>query len=89
MPAAPNRLDARFAHLRSTGKRAFVAYVCAGDPTLEATVVDIVLALEAAGVGLGGTGPAILRSAGRRRGEPARRRPCDPAAAPPRPRCWR
>ena len=49
MPAAPNRLDARFAHLRSTGKRAFVAYICAGDPTLEATV-DIVLALEAAGV---------------------------------------
>ena len=49
MPATTNRLDARFAHLRATGKRAFVAYVCAGDPTLDATV-DIVLALEAAGV---------------------------------------
>ena len=48
MPAALNRLDARFAHLRATGKRAFVAYVCAGDPSLEATV-EIVQALDAAG----------------------------------------
>jgi tryptophan synthase alpha chain len=49
MSAAPaNRLDARFADLRSSGKRAFVAYICAGDPSLDATV-DIVLALERAG----------------------------------------
>lgn len=44
-----NRIDARFAELRAAGKRAFVAYVCAGDPTLEATV-DVVCALERAGV---------------------------------------
>jgi tryptophan synthase alpha chain len=43
-----NRLDARFAELRQSGKRAFVAYICAGDPTLAKTV-DIVLALERAG----------------------------------------
>jgi tryptophan synthase alpha chain len=49
MPDAPaNRLDTRFAELRQSGKRAFVAYICAGDPTLAATV-DIVLALERAG----------------------------------------
>ncbi len=44
-----NRLDARFADLRRAGKKAFVAYICAGDPTLQATV-GIVQALEAAGV---------------------------------------
>lgn len=49
MPAPANRIDARFAELRSAGKKAFVAYVCAGDPTLDATI-DIVLALERAGV---------------------------------------
>lgn len=49
MSAPTNRLDRHFAELRSTGKRAFVAYICAGDPTLERTV-DIVLALERAGV---------------------------------------
>jgi len=43
-----NRLDARFSKLKAEGKRAFVAYICAGDPTLDKTV-DIVLALEAAG----------------------------------------
>ena len=48
MPAPTNRLDARFAQLRSQKKKAFVAYVCAGDPTLDATI-DIVLALERAG----------------------------------------
>lgn len=46
-PAA-NRIDARFQQLRADGKRAFVAYISAGDPTLERTV-DIVLALEKAG----------------------------------------
>jgi tryptophan synthase alpha chain len=48
MSVTPNRLDARFAALKAEGKRAFVAYICAGDPTLERTV-DLVLALEAAG----------------------------------------
>lgn len=49
MSAPTNRIDAHFAHLRASGKRAFVAYVCAGDPTLDATI-DIVLGLERAGV---------------------------------------
>jgi tryptophan synthase alpha chain len=48
MSAPANRIDTRFSQLRASGKRAFVAYVCAGDPTLEATI-DIVLALERAG----------------------------------------
>lgn len=48
MPAVSNRIDARFEQLRATGKRAFVAYICAGDPTLEATV-EIVKALDQAG----------------------------------------
>ena len=48
MSAPTNRIDSRFAELRAAGKRAFVAYICAGDPTLEATV-DIVLGLERAG----------------------------------------
>ena len=45
----PNRLDTCFANLRAHQQRAFVAYIAAGDPTLEATV-RIVLALEASGV---------------------------------------
>ena len=49
MSATANRLDSCFARLRSADQRAFVAYICAGDPTLEATV-DVVLALERAGV---------------------------------------
>ncbi len=49
MPASTNRIDVHFAKLRASGKRAFVAYVCAGDPTLNATI-DIVLGLERAGV---------------------------------------
>ncbi|MBX7207924.1 MAG: tryptophan synthase subunit alpha [Verrucomicrobiaceae bacterium] len=44
-----NHIDARFSALKKAGKRAFVAYICAGDPTLEKTI-DIVLALEKAGV---------------------------------------
>jgi tryptophan synthase alpha chain len=44
-----NRLDTCFTALRATGKRAFVAYISAGDPHLDATV-DIVLALAGAGV---------------------------------------
>lgn len=49
MSALVNRLDSCFARLRAADQRAFVAYICAGDPTLEATV-DVVLALERAGV---------------------------------------
>lgn len=49
MPAPANRIDSCFAHLQARGQRAFVAYICAGDPTLDATG-EIVLALERAGV---------------------------------------
>lgn len=48
MSAPTNRIDAHFAELRAAGKRAFVAYICAGDPTMDATV-EIVLGLERAG----------------------------------------
>jgi tryptophan synthase alpha chain len=44
-----NRLDQCFADLRSKGQRAFVAYICAGDPSLPKTA-EIVLALEKSGV---------------------------------------
>jgi tryptophan synthase alpha chain len=48
MPAA-NRIDVRFDTLRQEGRRAFVAYICAGDPGLAQTV-KIVHELEKAGV---------------------------------------
>ena len=44
-----NRLDHTFARLRQEKKAAFVAYLAAGDPSLDATL-GLVLALEAAGV---------------------------------------
>jgi len=44
-----NRLDQTFARLRQEKKAAFVAYLAAGDPTLEATL-GLVLALAEAGV---------------------------------------
>ena len=44
-----NRLDNAFASLRSTGKKAFVAYVCAGDPSLEHTL-EVVRTLADCGV---------------------------------------
>jgi len=44
-----NRLDQTFARLRQEKKAAFVAYLAAGDPTLDATL-DLVLALESVGV---------------------------------------
>ena len=47
-PQTANRIDTRFQQLHADGKRAFVAYVCAGDPTLDRTI-DVVLALEKAG----------------------------------------
>ncbi|MEM6280122.1 MAG: tryptophan synthase subunit alpha [Verrucomicrobiota bacterium] len=44
----PNRIDQRFASLRSEGKAAFVAYICAGDPTMEKSL-EVMFALERAG----------------------------------------
>ncbi|WIV50370.1 tryptophan synthase subunit alpha [Marivivens sp. LCG002] len=43
------RIDAKFAELKAAGKKAFVAYVMAGDPDLE-TSIEIVKGLPAAGV---------------------------------------
>ncbi len=45
------RLDKKFAALKEQGKKGFIAYIGAGDPTLDDTV-DMVLKLEAAGVDL-------------------------------------
>jgi tryptophan synthase alpha chain len=44
----PNRIDQCFAALRACNEKAFIAYICAGDPSLARTV-DLVLALEKAG----------------------------------------
>ncbi|MEL6682212.1 MAG: tryptophan synthase subunit alpha [Pseudomonadota bacterium] len=44
-----SRIDAKFAELRATGRKAFVAYVMAGDPDYE-TGLEIVKGLPAAGV---------------------------------------
>jgi tryptophan synthase alpha chain len=33
----PNRIDQKFAELRTAGRKALVAYICAGDPTLAQT----------------------------------------------------
>lgn len=44
-----SRIDAKFAELSAAGKKAFVAYVMAGDPD-EAKSLEIVKALPAAGV---------------------------------------
>lgn len=43
------RIDSTFLELQRTGKKGFVAYITAGDPSLEATM-DIVLRLEEVGV---------------------------------------
>ena len=43
-----NRIDQRFKEFRAAGKKGFVAYIAAGDPTLEKTR-DIVLELEKCG----------------------------------------
>lgn len=43
-----NRIDSCFATLRARGEAAFIAYICAGDPTFPRTV-EIARALEAAG----------------------------------------
>src|SRR5437879_5940688 len=47
MPA--NRIDTTFATLRAEGRAGFIAYLCAGDPSLGATR-ELVPALERAGV---------------------------------------
>lgn len=49
MKPAANRIKARFAALKKAGKKAFVAYISAGDPHLDATV-EIAVALDGAGV---------------------------------------
>src|SRR6266446_2267115 len=43
-----NRIDQCFAALRARTETAFIAYICAGDPTLAKTV-DLALTLEKAG----------------------------------------
>jgi len=45
----PNRIDQKFADLKARGRKGFVAYISAGDPSLEATK-SLALALEKAGV---------------------------------------
>jgi len=44
-----NRIDTTFSKLRAEGRAGFIAYICAGDPTLDATR-ELVPALEKAGV---------------------------------------
>jgi tryptophan synthase alpha chain len=43
-----NRIDEKFAQLRAEGRKAFIPYITAGDPTLDRTR-QLVLALERAG----------------------------------------
>jgi tryptophan synthase alpha chain len=43
-----NKIDNRFAELRSQKRKAFIPYICAGDPSLDDTV-DLALALEKSG----------------------------------------
>lgn len=45
---SPNRIDQRFSDLKTAGKSAFVAYVCAGDPDMD-RCLEILFALERAG----------------------------------------
>ena len=45
----PNRIDQCFTALAARNEKAFIAYICAGDPDLARTV-DLALALEKAGV---------------------------------------
>ena len=47
----PNRIDQKFAELRAAGKTALIAYIAAGDPSLDATR-ELAWALEKAGVDL-------------------------------------
>ncbi len=43
-----NRIDQKFIELRQANKKAFIAFITAGDPDLD-TTADLVLALEKAG----------------------------------------
>jgi len=45
----PNRIDQKFAELRGAGRKALIAYICAGDPNLAQTKA-LALAFEEAGV---------------------------------------
>src|SRR5207248_8577459 len=45
----PNRIDQCFTALAARNEKAFIAYICAGDPDLPRTV-DLALALEKSGV---------------------------------------
>jgi tryptophan synthase alpha chain len=47
----PNRIDQCFAALRARNETAFIAYICAGDPSLPATI-DLAFAFEKSGVDL-------------------------------------
>src|SRR6516165_58579 len=47
-PANPSRISKRFAELRESGQLGIVAYLTAGDPTLDATL-EFVLAVAEAG----------------------------------------
>jgi tryptophan synthase alpha chain len=44
-----NRISRRFADLKTQGRKAFIAYLTAGDPHLDATV-ELVVAMAEAGV---------------------------------------
>lgn len=44
-----NRIDQKFAELRKKNQKGFVAYICAGDPDMDATA-ELSIALEKAGV---------------------------------------
>lgn len=49
LPIMASRLDSTFAALRQSGRKAFVAYICAGDPSLDETLENV-KTLEACGV---------------------------------------
>jgi tryptophan synthase alpha chain len=44
--ATPNRISARFDQLQAAGRKAFIVYLCAGDPHLDATVELVVAMAE-------------------------------------------
>jgi tryptophan synthase alpha chain len=51
MSQTHNRIDECFTQLRSTKRKGFIPYICAGDPNLKKTV-ELALALESAGADL-------------------------------------
>src|SRR5262245_50106963 len=46
-----NRIDTKFAQLRAEKRAGFIAYICGGDPSLDATC-ELVCAFDRAGVDL-------------------------------------